>query len=102
VIIEVRDSESRQKILSSSGLREAGLIETIKEPRRLEIEVYNCPRDMSDSEILQDMVELNLAKSAEPWDNDAESLTVTHCAPQRRGTLDRIFLEVTPQARAKL
>ena len=27
VVIEVRDSESRQKILSSSGLREAGLIE---------------------------------------------------------------------------
>ena len=102
VVIEVRDSESRQKILSSSGLREAGLIATVKEPQRPEIKVYDCPRDMSDAEIHRDVVELNLAKDAERWECDAVSVTVAHRVPQRRGKLDTVFLKVTPEARAKL
>jgi len=102
VVIEVRDSESRQKILSSRGLREAGLIATVKEPQHPEIKVYDCPRDMSDAEIHRDVVELNLVKNAEWWECDADSVTVAHHAQQRQGKLDTIFLKVMPEARAKL
>jgi len=101
-VIEVRDSESRQKILSSSGLREAGLIATVKEPRRPEVKVYDCPRDMSDAEIHRDVVELNLAQNADRWECDADSVTVAHRVLQRQGKLDTVFLNATPEARAKL
>lgn len=101
VVFEMKDGGSKSKLLDSPELAKHGLVAVDKELRRPEIRIFDVPKEMSDEEVIRDVVDLNLAEKTgkNEW---GDAIKATHRIGQRERGLTSVVLTVSAEVRALL